>query len=292
MNLPKEFENTSIAIVGTGYIGNRLANAFGHYQKSANLKIQTFNRTSLNLLKNATFDFVFNCSGNTGDFRNQIWETLNSNLNVNQFIFENAKINKCLILLSSSRIYGFTNDPNNIFEENDFLSESNKIHLGIDYIYNGTKMLMESVAMNLATKSSYKIVICRLSNVFGNYSKNDLDDSTYLKLMLRHKIENKPFSVNQNIDSTKGYIYIDDAISGVILSAAKSETSGIYNICSGKSYSIKDWLEKLSVNYTLNKEEQTESTHSKISIKKAQIQLGYNPQYYLENLNLNQIIQP
>ena len=149
-------------------------------------------------------------------------------------------------------------------------------------------MLLESILWNYRLKLDSKISICRLSNIYGGYTKEDLNDSTYLKLMVRSKLEGGDLSINQNILNTKGYIFIDDAIQGLIHSAVYANESDIYNICSGESYSIGDWLKYLKVNYNIIGEQKT-SLHSKISIKKAVDKLNFQPQYYLRNIEFEKI---
>ncbi len=285
-----KFKNTKIGVVGMGYVGRNLVASLEKLNTEHAFEICTFNRSTLPNIKGQTFDYVFNCSGNTGDFKTQIWETVSSNLSVNQFIFENVTIKRTFVLLSSSRIYGFTKDSTVEFLETDPLLTSGKSHLDIDFVYNGTKMLTESVALNFSKNCPYKVIICRLSNLFGKYTTADLDDSTFLKLMLRHAIEKKSFTHTQNVLDTKGYVYIEDAIDGILLSATQSKQSGIFNICSGKSYSIKNWLDYLKISSDSFKKS-APPMHSIISIKKAQSQLGYVPKYVLDKLTISQIIQ-
>jgi nucleoside-diphosphate-sugar epimerase len=284
-----ELTNSKIGIVGMGYVGKNLYKLLAGLRDELNIKLYMFDRNNMQQLKDETFDYIFNCAGNTGDFRQQIWETINSNIGVTEYIIKNASIIKSLVLLSSVRIYGFTIDQNHTFLETDILN-NDKDHLNIDFIYNGTKMLTECVVLNIANGLPYKIIVCRLSNLYGNYSINDLDDSTYLKVMLRHKVENKLLQVNQNIFDSKGYIFISDAVTGIILCGIKSAASTIYNICSGKSYSVYDWIKFLDLKYLADNKE-VASRHSSVSIEKAKKELGYQPVYSLQNLTVNQIIQ-
>jgi nucleoside-diphosphate-sugar epimerase len=281
--------NCKIAIVGMGYVGKNLFQYLEKIHKQLNIEIHTFNRLTINKLKGKEFDYLFSCTGNTGDFKKQIWQTVDSNITVTNFIIENVLIKKALVLLSSSRIYGFTSDESSIFKETDILANRAN-HLDIDFVYNGTKMLMECIALNVTQVIPYKTVIARLSNLYGNFTIEDLDDSTYLKLMIRHKLQGKVLVINQNMFDTKGYIYINDALEGILLCAVNSPGSGIYNICSGRSYSINDWVEFLELTHSFTAASGT-PRHSKISIEKASKELGFQPIYHLEKLHQNQLFK-
>ncbi|MBL0237296.1 MAG: NAD(P)-dependent oxidoreductase [Saprospiraceae bacterium] len=277
-----------IAVVGMGYIGNHLYSYLKSIRSIGNFELSFYNKSTLNEIVNKEFDFVFNCAGNTGDFKNNIWATVSSNLVLNHFLLEHVDIKKALVLLSSTRIYGSSNEAKYFFHEDANIMPINTNHLDIDFIYNGTKMLSESVAINLSRSLNYNIVICRLSNLYGKFLRSDLNDSTYLKLMLRYKMEGRTLLVNQNIDSTKPFVYIDDAIQGIILAAIKSTKSDVYNISSGESYSIKNWLDFLGLSYERN-ESNVMSIFCNVAIDKAKTELGFDPCYFLQELSFDQI---
>jgi len=285
----ENFRGRKIGIVGLGYIGNHLFRYLDHFSKEYEFSVLAFNKANSNLLSGATFDYFFNCAGNTGDFRSKIWSTVDSNLFLARYLMENIKITECYVSLSSTRLYGFTSDKNVLFTENSQLTKDGD-HLSIDFIYDGTKMLLESILWNYNNKVDYRISICRLSNLYGRYNAEDLNDSTYLKVMIRSHVEGKRLLVEQNVLNTKGYIFIDDAIQGIIHSAIYSEKSDIYNICSGESYSIENWLKYLKVDYVIGNSGKPD-LHSRNSIAKAVTELKFKPQYFLNNLEFNKIFQ-
>lgn len=282
--------NSKIAIVGMGYLGRNLFSELQDLQTKFSFSIETFTRKNIETMRNQSFDFVFNCSGNTGDFRSNIWQTIESNLSVSQFIQENVNITKALVLMSSTRVYGFTDAKDSVFIESDNLSSALNDLSNIDFVYNGTKILLESAALNYGKQSNTKTVICRLSNIYGNYHLNDLDDATYLKVLLKKAYLNESVLIKQNAQNSKDYVHIEDAVKGILLSALHSDNSGIYNIASGQSYTLQDWLDFLKINYTFDDKLLT-PTFSNISINKAKKELKYSPKKKLSNIAISQIIQ-
>jgi len=171
--------NKKVGILGIGYIGLNILN----FLKSLNLNIDliSITRKNIDLIKKIEFDYLINTSGNSGDFRNQLIETIDSNLGLNSYILKHAKIKGNYIYISSSRVYGFTGDYNIIFDEE---SENCYNNLDLDFIYDGSKKLAESLLFNYSKNLSYNIGILRLSNVYGKF--NNLDDSTLIKKIIRY----------------------------------------------------------------------------------------------------------
>jgi len=283
------FRGKTIGIVGMGYIGKQLLRYLDDYSGQYNYDINAFGRENLESIKGRTFDYFFNCAGNTGDFRTKLWSTIDSNLLLTKYLLENTNIRDCYVGLSSTRLYGFSERKDILFkEESSYIHHGD--HLSNDFVYDGTKMLLESVLWNYSKNSEFKISICRLSNLYGRYTKEDLNDSTYLKLLIRKSIEKAPILVGQNISNTKGYVFIDDAIMGMIESAASSKKSDIYNICSGESYSVEDWLKFLKLEYKTT-DAGSLSLHSRNSIEKAYTELKFQPLTFLTNTEFSKIFQ-
>lgn len=289
MNILEKLNGSSIAVIGLGYLGKRLYSFLETNSLKYNYRTQSFSRENIDMIKNSEFDYVFNCAGNTGDFRTRVWDTIDSNLFLTRFIIDNVKITNAFVSTSSTRVYGNSDDPHVLFSEN-YISTDKSNHLEIDFIYDGTKKLQESVLFNLGRTCPYKLISCRLSNIFGRYEDSDMNDSTYLKVMIKHAIQDKVLCIKQNMNSTKGFIFIDDAIVGLIYSAVNSTNSDIYNICSGISYSIYDWVKYLELDVDFIDTED-ELRFSNISIQKAVQELGFQPQYFLSQLKFNKIYE-
>lgn len=270
----KKLQNKTIGIVGLGYVGNNIHKFLQNRCESLNCKIIVCDKHNFKetILSNE-FDFIINAAGNSGDFRNDFFETIHSNLILLEFILKNAKINDTLVVLSSTRIYGFQNDNQVIFNE-EYCSLDN--HKNLDYIYNGTKKLLESIAINYNNKVKYKIVIDRLSNLYGHF--DELNDATFIKKVIRCIKDEKVISTNQNPLSTKDYIHVLDAIEGIISSMINSKKYQIFNIASGNSYSLADIARYYPIKFDFMKQPQ-EPVFSNISISRAKHEFDFNPKY-------------
>ncbi len=285
MDYLENLAGKAIAVVGLGYVGSHLLDLLKSREKESSIKIFGITRRNINLLSEESFDYVFNCAGNTGNFWQQPINTVESNIQLNAFLLEKCKIAESLVTLSSTRIYGFTEDANKVFDEDYSVAQHH--HLMMDALYDNAKKLMECLLMN--TPRDYKKVVIRLSNVYGDFRLRDLDDSTFLKLMLRHKYKNEKFIVKQNISSTKDYIFIKDALEGILRAGILSRNDDVYNICSGTSYSANDWAKFLDLR--IEQISQVPALYSNISNKKSQTKIGFVSKYKLEDLGQTDVIK-
>ena len=240
-----ELNKKKVAVLGLGYIGSNLL----AYLKKNKVDAIGITRQNLDLIKEKDFDFVINCAGSSGDFRKNIIETIESNVSLNAYILQNTRINFCYVYLSSTRIYGFSEYENNIFDERSFNNCYDNLNL--NYIYDGSKKLSESLLLNYSKKVNYKIAILRLSNVYGNF--NCLDDSTLVKRIIRYKKESLgKLVVNENKNSKKDYIHINDVIENIINVMLNIKKTNTYNMALGKSYSLDDISKILQIDIKCN----------------------------------------
>lgn len=280
MNLYK-LKNKKIAIIGIGYIGSNIL----IYLKNLNIKVVEINRKNLTIFEKEGFDYVINCSGNSGDFRQQLVETIESNISLNMYILEKAKIKYSYVYLSSSRVYGFSNNDNIIFNENSYNCYNN---LELDYIYDGSKKLAESLLFNYSNKVNYNIAILRLSNVYGKF--NSLDDSTLIKKIIRYEKEQQnSLFVKQNRYSTKDYIHIDDVVSSILKVMLNIEKTDVYNLAYGKSYSLNDISKILNLN--IDSDESIKAIYSNLSSDKLKKDFSIDFKYSFEDGLKNTILE-
>lgn len=274
MNL-SQLENKKVAVLGIGYIGSNIL----HYLKSLdiNIDITPITKANIDLIEKMEFDYLINASGNSGDFREHLIETIDSNLGLNSYILEKANIKESYIYISSSRVYGFAYESNIVFDENSVNCYNN---LDLDFIYNGSKKLTESLLFNYSKNIDYKIAILRLSNVYGKF--NELNDSTLIKKIIRYKIENKnSLFVKQNRHSTKDYIYIDDVVESVVNIMLYIKKTDIYNVAYGRSYSLDEISKFLDVN--IETDDTIKPIFSNISNEKTKKEFKMKPKYGFEN---------
>jgi nucleoside-diphosphate-sugar epimerase len=271
-----KLDNSKIGILGLGYIGQNL-NLFLANLRKYDIDIILINEKNLNCIETQTFDYFINCAGNSGDFRGNILNTINSNVGLLSYLLKHMKIRKSYLGLSSTRVYGFTSDKKVAFCENDFSKQN---HFEIDYIYDGSKKMIESMLFNYSEKVNYEIKIVRLSNVYGRFNK--LDDSTLIKKIIKSKIDDNILSVNVNKNSSKDYIYIDDALIGILKVLIYPSKFEVFNIGSGFSYSLNEISEMM--NFKIGFADNClNETHCGISIRKAKKELEFSIQNNFQN---------
>jgi len=273
----------AIAVVGMGYIGSRLLAHLGSCSEEIELDVDPIGRNDLDRLGSRTYDYVFNTAGNTGDFRQKPLETVESNIGLTGFILQHCSIREALVCLSSTRIYGFSKDQEKVFLESDPVAGGKP---RLDSLYDDAKKLMES--MMAATPRNYRKIVVRLSNVYGRYAADDMDDSTFLKVMLRHRRDNERLVIRQNPRSTKDYIFVDEAIDGILRAGVLSHCDDVYNICSGKSHSVCDWADLLGLSLEL--ESDAAETHSKVSNEKALGQIGFQSRLDIASIDIEDLV--
>lgn len=279
MNL-SQLKNRKVAILGIGYIGSNILD----YLKSLNVETVAITRKNIDILEKEEFDYLINTSGNSGNFRQQLIETIESNIGLNSYILENAKIKYSYIYISSSRVYGSSDENSVIFDEGSNNSYNN---LSLDYIYDGSKRLAESLLFNYSKKLNYKIAILRLSNVYGKF--NCLDDATLIKKIVRYKRELLDnLSVGQNRYSTKDYIHIDDVVQNIVHVMLNIKKTDVYNLAYGKSYSL-DYISKI-LDLNIESDETIKPIYSNISNNKIRKEFSINFKYSFEDGLKNTIL--
>jgi len=271
MNNLSFLQNKKIGILGAGYIGLNLFEYIDKYKDSLNIDVVLLNRSNVTMIEYTKFDYFVNCAGNSGDFRQQIFETVESNVSLIIYLLKNLKVKEKFISLSSSRIYGFNTNPNIInYESNSILTN----HTDLNFIYDGSKALQESIISNYSKKIDYTTIIIRLTNVYGKFKI--LDDATLIKKIIRCNMEGRELNTNVNSQSTKDYLYIDDALNGIINGLNYCQNHDIFNIGSGISTSLKKIAEILNININFVAES-NEPVYSNISIDKAMKVINFKP---------------
>ncbi len=272
-----------LAIVGNGYIGKALAqHLLSNGVKSDSLQIIT--RNNYLSLENTAYDVVFYCAGLTGDYRKDIPNTIDSNITFLSRILERFSVSKNFVLLSSTRVYGFSKYLKTSFDETNLLSERD--HLNLENFYDQVKIMQESICYNYPGLAG--LAILRLSNVYGGFTKEALDDTTFLKYMIRVSMDGGKIEMTQSPDSTKDYIFISDAVEGIVRAGFLNKGKNVFNIASGTSSPVSEWIKKLKIELTVKND--PVPIHSAVSISKAKDLLGFVPKYSVENTDIRQII--
>ncbi len=282
-----------IAIVGgAGFIGTNLY----FYLKDKKYKIKIFDNLLIknnlkylpkkdvvkcDLLKKTelkkklqNFDIIINLAGQTGVIpsNQKPIESIKKNiigfLNLIE-ITKKSKV-KCIINASTGgAIYGNTNKISNEEDHSNPLS-----------IYGLTKDFNEKMSKIIASEK--KIIHLRFSNVYGPYS---FHKKSLIHNAIKSHIYKKKLLINGNGESKRDFIYVNDICK--IIHKLFNSNSDIYNIATGKSYSIRNILNILKRNNNCpkvlySKANKGEVKTVKISNKKIKKKINLNQKFFTE----------
>ena len=183
-------------------------------------------------------------------------------------------------LLSTTRLY-FAN-PKTKTSENDpiNINSNNK-----SFLYNSLKIAAENLCLTLNNKN---IKVIRMSNLFGD---NFTNQAYILPTWIRESIINKKIDLYINKNSTKDFIYVNDAFD-VLLKIIKRGKHRLYNVASGKNIELFKILKEIKkitnckINYTNSSNIVKEP---KINIKRIVNEFNFKPKNNLIDL-LNHLI--
>jgi len=179
-------------------------------------------------------DIIINLAGQfKGDFSNFIDLNIKGGLNLLEACKKKKGVR--IILISSISVYG--ENKGKASKENQETNPSN--------MYGITKYLTENLYQKYSKNFGIKITILRLSNIYGINKKNGL----ILNIINSIK-NNKIVTINHSGNQERDYLYIDDAINGIIKTIQNPQKDfQIFNISSGNGIKTKmviKIIEKLS----------------------------------------------
>jgi len=153
-------------------------------------------------------------------------------LNIFRASILNKKKIKKIIQISSSEVYGnnLIKGKNILTEETITVSESP---------YAASKIASDNLAISMHKATRLPIVIARPFNTFGpRQSLRAVIPTLITQFILLNK-KNNLIKVG-NLETSRDFVYIKDTVAGLISLLNKSCKAGeVYNICTGKSFSIK-----------------------------------------------------
>ncbi len=138
------------------------------------------------------------------------------------------------IFASTSEIYGDNVPP---FNENKIPAPTSP--------YSLTKLFAENFIQTFSKTYRKKFTILRIFNFFGK----QMSPQFFIPQMINTLTENKPFEMTKG-EQKRDFLYVNDVINGLILTAKHEANNEIYNLCSGQAVSLKELV--LKVKSTLN----------------------------------------
>jgi len=282
----------------TGFIGRNLLeslnkknyNVYGTSKK----KITRFNKKvkyiKINLLKHSQFlslpikiDYIIHLAGNPKTFltkKNEIQKQYLNNKNIMKNLLIYAKNSGCKKFIFISSVYVYSGNKSSSFHEG--LNLKPKDSLGVSKYENEMQIKKFSRSKDVNTK----FIIFRAFTVYGPHQNERQFLSQLKKNFLQKKIINL-----YNYKIQRDFVYINDVIY-IILKTLKlnfKNKFSIYNLASGKSYSIGHAAEilkkKLKINTIINfinqKINKFDFNHS-ASINKISKKFNWSPKTFLE----------
>ena len=204
---------------GSGFVGKSLLEKLidekmdfivAKNKSKINNKVKIFDG---NLLDSNSFeskiknnDIIINLAGQfKGNFSNFIDLNIKGGLNLLEACKKKKGIR--IILISSVNVYGESNGKAS--KENQELKPQN--------IYGTIKVLTENLYQTYSKSYGMKITILRLANLYGINKKNGL-----MLNMINALEKNKVVTINHLGNQERDYLYIDDAINGIIKTIQKN----------------------------------------------------------------------
>jgi UDP-glucose 4-epimerase len=288
MIMSSKLENKKVLLTGgCGFIGKHVVKSLEgsnneliildkHKEADVNVDI-----TNWNILKDApdwsNIDLVYHLAALTSvveSFRNPR-ETYEVNVLGTLNILELCRIHdiKKMVFLSSY-LYG----------EPEYLPIDEKHPIKPTNPYAMSKYLAEQLCKRYSEDYGLKCVVLKPFNIYGEGQSKHLLFSTILTQMVNGRIEIK------DPVPKRDYVYISDLIDAMILSGDYNpESFDIFNVGSGKSYSVKEIVNKLiainkkrvSVTY-LNERRKNEIMNTIADIKHINDRLGWEPKISID----------
>lgn len=261
-----------------GFVGKHLIYRFS---KNKKIRLIKMNRKFGDIKKKYTWrklvsaDVLIHLAGQS--FVPKTWENPNESIRSNVLgtvrALDYCRMNNTKMIFISSYMYGNTNKfPTN---EKSKIKINNPLAL--------SKAMAEEFCKFYAKNYKIKTIILRPSNIYGPGQKD-----FFLIPQIIKKFKSKKIVIN-NINIKRDLIYVDDFIEAIVKSVSLQKDFEIFNIGSGKSYSINE-IVKILKNYfgknfyILNKNinRKNEILQTKLDIGKAKRILKWKPRWNLK----------
>lgn len=147
---------------------------------------------------------------------------------------------KNMVFISAGAVYGESRKGEKPFTEDHHGYVS---PLEPRAVYSESKRFGETLCAVYARFYGVHATIARLSNMFGPGFR--LDDGRAIPDFFNQAFTNSIIEVNTGSSTTRAYLYISDAIAGILTILLKGKRGEAYNIASEKLYTMKQVAAKI-----------------------------------------------
>jgi GDP-L-fucose synthase len=191
-------------------------------------------------------DYVFLCAANTSGaavMEKTPLVHLTPNVIMNVSMLEasyEAKVEKVLFI-SSNTVYPVTDYP---VKESDVTNEFFEKYFIVAWMKRFTEIACEMYSTKI--KNPMQTVVVRPANIYGPYDDFEWETSHVLPALIRKVVErHDPIEVWGDGKDLKDFIYIDDAVEGMLLAMEKLNEFEPINLASGKQYVLNKLLQTI-----------------------------------------------
>ena len=215
-------------------------------QKSnSNIKFYKVDMTNfkqvLNSIKKCNPDLIFHMASNAdvrGSFDDPLLHIKNNNLITANLleVIRVLKIDPLIIICSSSEVYGKV--------EKKFMPITEEQNIAPINPYATTKAFQDLLSQVYSKSFKKRIIITRMFS-YTNARRKNLFQTAFAMQIAKCEKYNLKKLFHGNLNSTRTFVDIKDAMEAYWLTATKGREGEIYNICGDKVISVKQFLKDL-----------------------------------------------
>ncbi len=162
---------------------------------------------------------------------------------------------------------------------------SSSYHGGVyENPYTYTKWQGEELCKLFTKIYNLNTTICRFYNVYGPHQITEGPYSAIVGIFQRQYLNNEPLTITGDGEQRRDFTHVNDIVEGLIKSSDFSSKGEIFELGTGKNYSINELAKMFGENYPITylpkREGEMETTLC--DILEAQDKISYNPIYTLE----------
>ncbi len=150
-----------------------------------------------------------------------------------------AGVKKFLWLSSTA---GYPSAEGKLKEEQMFQGDPPDVYFSIGWMTRYLEVLCRLYSEKLKQKMT--TIVLRPSMIYGEHGNFDPETAHFLPVTIRRVIEKQnPLKISGKGDETRDFIYVKDVVEACFLALGKTERYDVFNVASGRSYTINELLD-------------------------------------------------